>query len=83
MFDGNITGEYTELVSNLRFKESKLDSSVKMLYSCCFLKCFGFYLSSQKLERFIKLVIRQIKNLYLLNNNKDKALVSQQLCHYL
>lgn len=36
MFDGNISGEYTELVSNLKLKESKLDSSVKMLYSCCF-----------------------------------------------
>lgn len=42
MFDGNISGEYTELVSNLRLKESKLDSSVKMLYSCCFLKALWF-----------------------------------------
>ena len=36
MFDGNITGEYTELVGNLTLKESKLDPSVKMFYSCCF-----------------------------------------------
>lgn len=70
MFDGNITGEYIEFVSNLTVKASReltlVSINIALLINDVF--TLNFFVSLQKTENFINLDTEQIKNVTYTND---------------